>query len=89
MRRGHHGQGGLGIGLTVARKLAEMHGGSISAASEGIGKGATFTVRLPLSKAPAGNGEPKTPESQASDEEKWRILVVDDNRDAFAAAHGP
>src|SRR5690606_7876462 len=44
-------QGGLGIGLTVGRKLAELHGGSVSAASQGEEKGATFTVRLPLSEA--------------------------------------
>jgi two-component system CheB/CheR fusion protein len=74
-------EGGLGVGLTVARKLVEMHGGSISATSEGLGKGATFTVRLPLSDAPAGQGERIAPALEASNEEKWRILVVDDNRD--------
>ena len=48
-------EGGLGIGLTVAQKLAEMHGGIISADSEGLGKGSTFTVRLPISRqTPAG-----------------------------------
>ena len=45
-------QGGLGIGLTVVRKLAEMHGGSVSVTSEGLGRGSEFTVRLPLSPAP-------------------------------------
>jgi signal transduction histidine kinase/CheY-like chemotaxis protein len=81
-------EGGLGIGLTVARKLAEMHGGSISASSEGLGKGSTFTVRLPVTDVPAGT---RTPEKRipSSDElEKLRILVVDDNRDtAFACSH--
>ena len=43
-------EGGLGIGLTVAQKLAEMHGGIISADSEGLGKGSKFTVRLPISR---------------------------------------
>jgi CheY-like chemotaxis protein/nitrogen-specific signal transduction histidine kinase len=74
-------EGGLGIGLTVARKLAEMHGGTISAASEGLGKGATFTVRLPLSNESTDNRDPAAPASQLSDQAKYRVLVVDDNRD--------
>jgi signal transduction histidine kinase/ActR/RegA family two-component response regulator len=74
-------EGGLGIGLTVARKLAEMHGGSISAASDGIGKGSTFTVRLPLAEAPNTNGGPATEPRRAGEQRKLRILVVDDNRD--------
>ena len=44
-------RGGLGLALPVAHRLVELHGGSISAASEGSGRGATFTVRLPLSGA--------------------------------------
>jgi CheY-like chemotaxis protein len=74
-------EGGLGIGLTVARKLAEMHGGSISAASDGIGNGSTFTVRLPLAKASTPLGQPSTTPRRAHDPRKRRILVVDDNRD--------
>jgi signal transduction histidine kinase/ActR/RegA family two-component response regulator len=73
-------EGGLGIGLTVARKLAEMHGGTVTAASEGIGKGAEFTLRLPLSDlnvtAPDVRGE-----DRILARSKLRILVVDDNRD--------
>lgn len=46
-------QGGLGLGLSIAQRLAEMHGGSIAAHSEGLGKGAVFTMRLPLCDAPA------------------------------------
>ena len=71
-------QGGLGIGLTVVRKLAEMHGGSVSATSEGQGLGSEFTVRLPLSvepsaaEAPAVTGDTVGP---------LRVLVVDDNVD--------
>ena len=74
-------QGGLGIGLTVARKLAEMHGGTIAAFSEGIGQGARFTVRLPMCEIPR-EAEPPSPfERLANRPGKLRILVVDDNRD--------
>jgi PAS domain S-box-containing protein len=73
-------QGGLGIGLTLVRRLAEMHGGSVEAKSEGYGHGSEFTVRLPaMLTAPApdeGAGEEITPPSRR------RILVVDDNRDS-------
>jgi CheY-like chemotaxis protein len=72
--------GGLGIGLTLARQLVELHGGTIEARSEGIGHGSTFIVRLPIAvPALAGVAEddevPDAPEAQ-------RILVADDNRDA-------
>jgi len=73
-------QSGLGIGLTLVRSLVHMHGGSIVATSEGLGKGSTFTFRLPLVDAPvrgtaaaAGRGMFGLP---------LRVLVVDDNRDA-------
>jgi signal transduction histidine kinase/CheY-like chemotaxis protein len=74
-------QGGLGIGLTVARKLAEMHGGSISAASEGLGHGSTFTLRLPLSPTPALAGGTAVPTTNSHPQENYKVLVVDDNRD--------
>ncbi len=72
-------QGGLGIGLTVVRKLAELHGGSVSAASEGPGRGSEFTVRLPLSDAPvpSARGERGSPHSA----KPQKVLVVDDNVD--------
>jgi signal transduction histidine kinase len=44
-------QSGMGIGLSLVRRLAALHGGSVSAASDGLGKGSTFTVRLPLAQA--------------------------------------
>jgi CheY-like chemotaxis protein len=74
-------EGGLGIGLTVAKKLTEMHGGTISADSAGLGQGSTFTVRLPLSdELPAG--ETHVPEADHDQPLRpRRILVVDDNRD--------
>jgi len=54
--------GGLGLGLAVVRNLAEMHGGSVKAFSEGKGKGSTFIVMLPLSK----NGNKKEESEKAS-----------------------
>jgi signal transduction histidine kinase len=45
--------GGLGLGLGLARRLVEMHGGEIVAQSDGLGKGSTFTITIPVSDAPA------------------------------------
>ena len=77
-------QGGLGIGLTLARSLVEMHGGHISARSAGVGKGSEFTVRLPLARERAGDVQaPGVPDSrQGPAVPRRRILVVDDNVDA-------
>jgi CheY-like chemotaxis protein len=93
-------RGGLGIGLSVVRKLVEMHGGSVQAFSDGLGKGSEFVVTLPLateeSEAQATNGSAeetvmqsaqlKMPNDPAShsDEKPRRMLVVDDNDDAAA-----
>jgi signal transduction histidine kinase/CheY-like chemotaxis protein len=74
-------QGGLGIGLTVARKLAEMHDGTLSASSDGLGHGSTFTVRLPLSEEPASRAATTPQEMRLDRRVRLRILVVDDNRD--------
>jgi PAS domain S-box-containing protein len=71
--------GGLGIGLTLVRSLAEMHGGSATAHSSGLSRGSEFTLRLPLAAAPteaAVNGSTEISEAGR------RILVVDDNQDA-------
>jgi CheY-like chemotaxis protein len=76
-------QGGLGIGLTLARTLVQMHGGRIDVHSEGTGLGTEFTVHLPLAlveTAPAA-GVPGA-SAQSSLRTQRRVLIVDDNRDA-------
>jgi PAS domain S-box-containing protein len=74
-------QGGLGIGLTLVRRLVELHGGTINAQSEGIGKGSEFIVRLPIE--PAGSNQPHHPAfAKPLQVGKQRILVVDDNKDS-------
>jgi signal transduction histidine kinase len=72
---------GLGIGLTLVRRLVELHGGSITAASEGMGRGSEFAVRLPL--APAGGAAPAAP--ARGERRPRRVLVVDDNKDAASS----
>jgi PAS domain S-box-containing protein len=73
--------GGLGIGLTLARSLVEQHGGMLSVHSEGAGRGSTFTLRLPL-RRDAARTWPVTSVPQESADPRRRILVVDDNRDS-------
>lgn len=75
------GRGGLGIGLAVVKQLVELHGGRITVASEGVGRGSEFTVRLPLARlpdAPAHDGDER---SVPLPGQQRRVLVVDDNRD--------
>ena len=74
-------QGGLGVGLTLARRLAEMHGGRLDAYSAGVGKGSTFTLRLPCVGLVRGH-DTAIERAPAAVPRKCRILVVDDNRDA-------
>jgi signal transduction histidine kinase len=69
---------GLGIGLALARKLTEMHGGAISAHSEGEGQGAEFRIRLPLA---AVQDRPRTT-PRGTPAPVPRVLIADDNRDA-------
>lgn len=72
---------GLGIGLTLARSLAELHGGSLTAESDGPGKGSRFTVRMPVSHR-APSAPPASVDATPTVSKSQRILVVDDNRDA-------
>lgn len=87
MQVGHdidHSQGGLGIGLSLVKRLTEKHGGTVSAFSAGPGCGATFTIRLPMA--------PSEPEKkvaaqedanmEAAKQRPMRILIADDNQDA-------
>jgi PAS domain S-box-containing protein len=70
--------GGLGIGLTLARRLVELHGGTLGAASAGIGQGSQFSVQLPrLVHLPAAADAP----SETGGASALRVLVVDDNED--------
>ena len=70
-------QGGFGIGLTLVKQLAELHGGNVEAQSAGLGLGTTMTVRLPAIDAPAAKTEPPASVGHASQ----RILIVEDNHD--------
>ena len=72
--------GGLGIGLALSRGLVELHGGSLSARSDGPGHGSTFTLRLPVTQPAAAAATPRPAAPQAA--RPRRVLVADDNRDA-------
>jgi PAS domain S-box-containing protein len=76
-------EGGLGIGLTLVRKLAEMHGGTVHASSAGPGQGSEFVVQLPALPRVTLEGEPSAePAPAESGRNGRRVLVVDDNADA-------
>jgi two-component system, sensor histidine kinase len=90
-------RGGLGIGLTLVRRLAELHDGTIAAESAGPAQGSTFTVRLPAIAAPASDGDASTTNGKDKAPrtfESRRVLLVDDNHDsremyrAVLRAHG-
>jgi signal transduction histidine kinase len=84
-------QGGLGIGLTLVRRLVELHGGTVQAFSEGLGHGSEFVVSLPVipntetwrRAGSVGNGQSSANASGSPlHVPRWRILIVDDNRDS-------
>jgi signal transduction histidine kinase len=70
-------QGGLGIGLSLVRRLVELHGGSVSAESPGNGSGSTFMIRLPAT-TPAAAGSTRTQQAAA---QKPNVLIIEDNED--------
>jgi CheY-like chemotaxis protein len=75
-------QGGLGIGLTLVKRLVELHGGSVHAQSAGEGRGSEFVIRLPLAAGAAAEGRPGESAGAVVGLPAERLLVVDDNRDA-------
>ncbi|MEX2497132.1 MAG: PAS domain S-box protein [Woeseia sp.] len=79
-------QGGLGIGLTLVKKLVEMHGGTVEAHSKGLGEGSEFAVHLPLlvREQLAPGEEEKDERRPVAVSSGYRLLVVDDNEDAAA-----
>jgi CheY-like chemotaxis protein len=75
-------RGGLGIGLTLVRRLAELHGGNAEARSEGRGSGSEFTVRLPAIEAPPA---PRDRAPDADSHSTFSVVIVEDNDDARSA----
>ena len=78
-----YAQGGLGIGLSIVRRLVSLHDGTVQAHSDGPGKGSTFTIRMPCDETTAfADPSPKLSHAPESPAPSLRVLVVDDNIDA-------
>jgi len=77
-------EGGLGLGLAIVKSLVEGHGGRVEARSEGKGRGAEFTIHIPLAELRKESALPNTSEQRVSDRASRgrRILIIDDNEDA-------
>ena len=78
---GGRSRGGLGVGLSLVKRIVELHGGTVTAHSKGIGLGSEFVVRLPA-MAESQLSAPKAERTAANGPAKRRVLVVDDNADA-------
>jgi signal transduction histidine kinase/ActR/RegA family two-component response regulator len=72
---------GLGVGLALSRRLVELHGGTLEAASDGIGRGSRLTVVLATAQGPVQKPDVMTQMPEAPDAAHWRVLLVDDNVD--------
>ena len=83
-RRSDRTQGGLGLGLAIVRSLVDLHGGSVTAHSDGVDRGSTFTLRLPVAAGTSLTEKPAVTPNQGGPAvtRRQRILVVDDNQDA-------
>jgi signal transduction histidine kinase/CheY-like chemotaxis protein len=74
-------QAGLGVGLSLAKRLVELHDGTIEASSEGLAKGSRFVVRLPIVEIPSAGATPATATPTPNQASAYRILLADDNAD--------